>query len=101
MNLVSKREVMERLDVSVPLLHYRVKIGRYKDHNGLIDIDEVIQDLKNTNLKDNEKRCPRCEEVKKLYDFTKDKLKSKGVSVYCKLCQSDYRKTVQKRTDKR
>jgi len=97
MNLVTKREVEERLDVSVPLLHYRVKIGRYKDYNGLINIDEVIQDLKKSELKDNEKRCPKCEEVKQLYQFTKDKNKSKGVSVYCKLCQSDYRRNNKKK----
>lgn len=44
-----------------------------------------------------EKICSKCKKSKELSQFSKDKKGRLGVCVWCKVCASDYKKTIQKK----
>lgn len=47
------------------------------------------------------KRCTKCKEIKLLEDFHKDKTKSDGRNVHCKVCQCKYNKDWRRKNKER
>ncbi len=84
MNL-SGREVAKELNVShTTVRHYLKKFGIVKNKKHIYSKSNF-----NDNSNDDKKTCSRCLIAKDLSEFYKDKRKVKGLTSYCKSCNSE------------
>ncbi len=51
-----------------------------------------VNETENQNLKNFEKKCSKCEQIKNISDFNKDASKKCGIRSNCKQCEAEYYK---------